>query len=188
MARNDDEESRAGRAAAHVGRASHGKGGGHAAPGQSRAAVAGANAARGVRGQPTNRASFVARQAANAGSWETASVLVEQDDDDMTHPLYQGMKFKDYEFQEYPKMVYLDSPDGTRERATDISLVKQVEDEDEEATVLAGRAVVRESEERPRLIKVAEVKGVVIDKRWGLDKMRDAIIKAGFDPELDPFS
>jgi hypothetical protein len=158
---DDDEETRGGRVASHA------RGGGHSAPQMSRAAVKGANIARGAN--PVSRASFVARQAANAGSWETPSVLIEEDDD-MTHPLYQGMKFKDYEYNEFPKAI------GD----------KLAMNEDEEKVILAGRPLLREPEERVRLIAVAEVKGVTIDKRWNIEKIVKAIEDAGYDPTLDP--
>lgn len=80
-----------------------------------------------------------------------------------------------YDYQEYPKFV-------TRE--DDETMI--VRSEDEELTFLSGSKVVRDADERARLIKVAAVKGVTIDKRWALPKIIKAISGAGFDPALDP--
>lgn len=81
-----------------------------------------------------------------------------------------------YVYQEYPKWVH---PEGKP------PLI--VRDADEEATAMGGDPVVREADERKRLLAVAEVKGVKVDRRWSLDNLKAAIIGAGFDPTLDPF-
>lgn len=82
-----------------------------------------------------------------------------------------------YEYQEYPKWVH---PEGKP------SLI--VQSYDEEQAALGGDPVVREADEKVRLLKVGEVKGVKIDKRWSVENMRAAIIGAGFDPDLNPFA
>jgi hypothetical protein len=102
------------------------------------------------------------------------------------HPVYARMDFPAYEFTEYPKMVY---PGGMKSNGlgqTEPGVI--VNDADEEAIAMAGHAVVREEDERARLLKVAEVKGVTVDKRWGVDRLTAAIKDAGFDAAMDPFS
>lgn len=89
---------------------------------------------------------------------------------------YANMKFPDYEFQEYPKHVPTEGGKG----------FVVVNDEAEEKALSEGETIIREPEERARLIKVAEIKGVTIDKRWSLDRIRSAISGAGYDPELNP--
>jgi hypothetical protein len=62
-----------------------------------------------------------------------------------------------------------------------------VNNEAEEREALStGEAPVREGDELARLQKVAEIKGVTFDKRWGAPKLIKAITDAGFDPTLDP--
>lgn len=90
------------------------------------------------------------------------------------------------DWQEYPMMIYPDSPDGSHAQSKSRKGVI-VNSEAERDTLLGGQALLREPEERTRLIKVAEVKGVQIDKRWGLDRITAAIVDAGFDPDLNPF-
>lgn len=163
-----------GRHAAHVARNSHGRGGGHAAPDHHQVAIRAANRVRGhTQAHPpptTTTANFIVRQATRAGAWTDAASALIEDDDDMTHPLYVGLKFPDYEFREYPKWV-----EGVI-----------VNDEDEEARVLDGKKLLREPDERVRMLAICDVKKIIIDKRWGLDKIRKAIIAAGEDPEFDP--
>ncbi len=81
---------------------------------------------------------------------------------------------KPYEFVEYPKHVTIDGK------------VIVCNDEDEEAQALASGKVVREEDERARMIAVADLYEIKVDKRWGLDKMAKAIRDAGHDPEHDP--
>lgn len=91
-------------------------------------------------------------------------------------------------FDEFPKHVYPDSPDGTWENSESRKGFVTVYSEEEEDRVLAGKPVVREHEERARLLKVAEVKDVQVDKRWKVERIRQAIADAGHDPELNPFA
>lgn len=93
------------------------------------------------------------------------------------YTVFDNMKFAPYEFQEYPKHVY---PNGS---AGDYVEVRSAE---EEAKVMAGGSFVREDEEHDRLVQVATIKGVKVDKRWGNDRLRKEISAAGFDPDLDP--
>jgi len=84
-----------------------------------------------------------------------------------------------YQFQEYPKAVY---PDHTKPKHYVI-----VHNADEERTVLGNEEVIDEEAERKRLLAVADVKKVAVDKRWGPARLAKAIEDAGFDPTLDPF-
>lgn len=91
------------------------------------------------------------------------------------------------EFHEYPKHVYPDSPDGSYEHATNRKNYVNVFSEKEEAEALNGRPVIREQDERKRLVEVARVKEVPVDGRWKLDRLRQTIADAGHDPDLNPF-
>lgn len=90
--------------------------------------------------------------------------------------VFDHMQFAPYEFREFPKAV---SKDG-----------KQiiVNDAEEEAAVTGGGALVRGEDERARLVKLAEVSGVQIDKRWGLDRIRSCLTAQGVDHTTDPDS
>lgn len=79
------------------------------------------------------------------------------------------------EYFEYPKWVT--KPSGEQ---------VLVNDGDEEATALAGDNVVRDADEKARLLKVGQVKGVDLDGRWSAARMAEAITAAGFDPTLNP--
>ncbi len=102
---------------------------------------------------------------------------------------YQKLNFPDYEYREYPKMVYPGSPDGKPvtnglgQSEPGITVLNA----EEEASVMATKAPpVRESDERDRLQMICEVKQVKYDKRWGNDKLVAAIVEAGEDPDFDP--
>lgn len=81
-------------------------------------------------------------------------------------------------YQEYPKHIYPDP-----ERPTHYVVVRS---EEEEAQAMGGEAIVRDEDERKRLLAVGEVKGVQIDGRWSVARMRKAVTDAGHDPDLDP--
>lgn len=84
-----------------------------------------------------------------------------------------------YQYQEYPKHVYPD-PENIKSYVI-------VNDANEEQQVLGGEEVIDEEDERERLLAVASVKKVPVDKRWGPAKLSKAIETAGFDPTLNPF-
>lgn len=84
------------------------------------------------------------------------------------------------EFQEYPKHVY---PDLSEPKKYVV-----VHSEEQEHAALGGQPVVQEDDERKRLLALAEVKDVKIDKRWSIPKMAKAIDDAGFDSTLNPFA
>jgi hypothetical protein len=84
-----------------------------------------------------------------------------------------------YQFQEYPKHVY-PNPDKPK-----YCIV--VYDADQERAALGHEEVIDDEVERKRLLAVASVKKVAVDKRWGPAKLSKAIEDAGFDPTLDPF-
>lgn len=104
-----------------------------------------------------------------------------------THTVYDNMVFPDREYVEYPKAIYLDSPDGSYAKATDRTNTVTVYDEAEEREALETRKeIVREEDEKARLVLLAETKGVKHDKRWGIDRLRSVIAGAGHDPDFDP--
>jgi ribosomal protein L15 len=84
-----------------------------------------------------------------------------------------------YQFQEYPKHVY-PNPHKLKEYVV-------VNSEDEERLALRGEEIVREDEERKRLVTLAEVNHVQVDKRWGIHKLTKALDDAGFDSSANPF-
>jgi hypothetical protein len=94
------------------------------------------------------------------------------------HNHYPTMEFPDYEFREYPMMVY---PEGNHRGAG--VLVRSDEERDH---AMGGHKVVRDEDRHARLVKVAHVKGVKVDKRWNSDRIAAAITDAGHDPDLDP--
>ncbi len=94
-----------------------------------------------------------------------------------TYTVYDTMKFPDYNYMEYPKHVYPNGPDKP---------FVEVRSAEEEREAMSSGVVVREDDEQARLVEVATIKGVKIDKRWGVKRLRDVIADAGFDPDLDP--
>lgn len=84
-----------------------------------------------------------------------------------------------YQYQEYPKHIYNDpkNPKG-------YVLVNSAE---EEQVALGGEEVINEEDERTRLLTLASVNKVPVDKRWGPAKITKAIEDAGFDPTANPF-
>ncbi len=103
---------------------------------------------------------------------------------------YENFKFPDYEYREYPKTVYPDSPNGKplingQGQATSKGIT--VLNAEEEAAVMASKVLpVREEDDKARLHAVCEVRGVKYDKRWGNERLREEITAAGHDPEFDP--
>lgn len=91
-------------------------------------------------------------------------------------PILEDPDYMAYVYHEYPKAVT--RPDGK---------VVRCENEAEEEIAMQGEAIIREVDERKRLIKLAEVKGVTVDGRWSLARMETALTEAGFDANLDPF-
>lgn len=91
-------------------------------------------------------------------------------------------------WHEFPKWVWPDSPDGSYGESPSKKGQVLVQNQAEEAAVLGGKPVVREADERARLLKVAEVKGVTVDGRWSLKRLAEAIEAQGFDPGLNPFA
>lgn len=117
------------------------------------------------------------------------------------HPRYANMEWPEYEYREYPKMVYPGAknpakPYDAKGRPLRGILVK---DEAEEAEVMGEPAPQQEREperetgrlvptgsanverlktpedEKAELIERAGVLGVQIDKRWSIAKIQDAI-------------
>ena len=84
-----------------------------------------------------------------------------------------------YQFFEYPKHVY---PHADRPKHYVV-----VNSPEEEREALGGEEVVNDEDERHRLLTVASVNKVPVDKRWGPAKITKAIEDAGFDPTANPF-
>ena len=84
-----------------------------------------------------------------------------------------------YQFYEYPKHVYPHA-----DRPKHYVLVNNAEEERE---ALGGEEVISEEDERTRLLTLASVNKVPVDKRWGPAKITKAIEDAGFDPTANPF-
>lgn len=102
---------------------------------------------------------------------------------------YQKLNFPDYEYREFPKVVYPDGVDGkpktngTGQAESGITVLNA----EEEAAVMASKAPpVRASDELERLQAICEVKGIKYDKRWGHDRLVTTIEEAGEDPTFDP--
>lgn len=159
--------------AQQVARVSHASGGGHHAPAQAP-----------LRGQMAQRYWAVDEDHKRKGSDLPTNVPRE-------HPNYARMEFPEYEFREFPKMLYPSNADDPFTPVYTKGVPCEgiiVNDEEEQMAVLATLAPpVREADERKRLIALAEVDGVTIDKRWSLAKITAAIEGAGFDPTANPF-
>ena len=84
-----------------------------------------------------------------------------------------------YQYQEYPKHIYND-PKNPKAFIV-------VRSADEEHKALKNEEIIDEDVERKRLLAIAAVKILQVDKRWGPAKLTKAIEDAGFDPTLDPF-
>lgn len=84
-----------------------------------------------------------------------------------------------YQYQEYPKHVY-PTPGNHKHYVV-------VNSAEEEHAAVGGEEVVNDEDERHRLLTVASVNKVVVDKRWGPAKIIKAIEAAGFDPTANPF-
>lgn len=121
------------------------------------------------------------------------------------HPRYENTEWEDYEFREYPMMVYVDrrtkkvlkvptdhpnwdpgNPKSKRWVEDEVTvnsdeelkaLRATVEGGGELSTVTAGGAtrMTNPEDARQALIAEAEVLGVQVDKRWGADKLQAAI-------------
>ena len=85
-----------------------------------------------------------------------------------------------YQYVEYPKHVY-PHPDNPKH----FVVVRSAE---EERLALGHEEIPDEDAEHKRLLAVASVKNLKVDKRWGPAKLTKAIEDAGFDPTLDPFN
>ncbi len=101
------------------------------------------------------------------------------------HPRYANMEFVDNGYMEYPKMVYPAGIDPTVPakmikplRAGQKAKVNQgvvVNNQDEEKLVMEGGFIQREGDEKAELLQRAAILGVQVDKRWGVEKIREKI-------------
>jgi len=113
------------------------------------------------------------------------------------HPRYASMDFGDYEFHEFPMMVYPGANDPRKPYGADGKPLKGivVQSEEERDQVLglgayaekappemvadSGKERLRTPEDdRLELIAKAEALGVQIDKRWGAARLEEAISQA----------
>lgn len=117
------------------------------------------------------------------------------------HPLYENADWDDYEFREFPMMIYPgaknprvpeywsaedDIPRG--KRAGELKFVGVTVENDEELDRVLGGAktltqgnvtrVETEEDERLGLIVKAGQMGVQVDKRWGVSRLKAAIDEA----------
>lgn len=84
-----------------------------------------------------------------------------------------------YQYCEYPKHIY-PNPDNNKHYIV-------VNSSDEEQLALGGDEIINEDDERVRLLTLASVNKVPVDRRWGPGKIIKAIEDAGFDPTANPF-
>lgn len=109
------------------------------------------------------------------------------------HPRYADMEFPEYEWQEFPRMVYPGAPDQKKpydkkgrplkgvivnDDAEMAAALGTVEDAPEPEFVPAAGGAERlktAEDEKAELLEEAEVLGVQVDKRWGVAKIQDAI-------------
>ncbi len=117
------------------------------------------------------------------------------------HPRYASMDFPDYEYQEFPRMIYPGAADQKKPYGKDGKPLKGiiVHNEDEERIAL-GLPTEPDPEEAPRarpvlvetgspgisrletpedqkaaLLQEADVLGLTVDKRWSIARLQDAI-------------
>lgn len=83
-----------------------------------------------------------------------------------------------YVFHEYPKHVFPNGPDMP---------FVNVRSADEEAEVMSAGRIIPEADERQRLLSLAEEKGLKVDARWKLERIRAAISNAGYDTDRNAF-
>lgn len=107
------------------------------------------------------------------------------------HPRYTNFEWPDYEFREFPMMVYPGAPDQKKPYGRDGKPLKGVlvNDEAEYAQVMgdggtaatvetsaSGVSRVRtEADQKAALVEEAETLGVTFDKRWSVARIQDAI-------------
>lgn len=95
--------------------------------------------------------------------------------------LYPRMNFPLYEFVQFPEWVT--APDGWEpsgkeeiDRSEPGKVKVLVHDEDQKRRVLDGGVLDgAEPDEKAALMAMAERKGIVVDKRWSLDTLRQKV-------------
>lgn len=87
----------------------------------------------------------------------------------------RGGDVSDYVFHEFPKHVTIDG-----------KLFVCNSEAEEDAARCTGQ-VVRDEDERKRLMALAGIKNVQVDGRWSVAKMSKAIADANHDPSANPF-
>ena len=106
------------------------------------------------------------------------------------HPRYALTEWPEYEFQEFPMMVYPGSADPMKpeyvpEKPGTLKYPGvTVENQDELDKILGGAKVMKdgdrlravsEEDERAELLQQAQHLGVSVDKRWSTARIQDAI-------------
>lgn len=106
------------------------------------------------------------------------------------HPRYSAMaeSWPDYEYREYPLMVYPGAKDQAKPydakgRPLKGIVVNNDEERDEALGATAPETVQEggvtrlktEADDHAELLAQAEVMGVKVDKRWGVARLQDAI-------------
>ncbi len=109
------------------------------------------------------------------------------------HPRYANTEFDDYEFREFPMMVYPGAADQKKPYGKDgkplAGIIVNNEDEYRQALNPEGEAtetVVEKGQTRLKtpedarkeLLEAAEVAGVQVDKKWSAARIQDAIDSA----------
>lgn len=95
--------------------------------------------------------------------------------------LYPHIQFPGYEFVQFPEWVV--APEGwqptgaeTLDKSDPGKVKVLVHDEDEKRRVLEGVAPVSgETDEKTELLALADRKGIIVDKRWSLETLRQKV-------------
>lgn len=108
------------------------------------------------------------------------------------HPRYENMEWREWEYKEYPMMLYPGAEDPRKpEYHTDPRTKRPglkypgviVRSDEELDKVLTGAAefdavsgeLLTEEDERKALISECELHGIKIDRRWNSDKLQKAL-------------
>lgn len=95
----------------------------------------------------------------------------------MQHPapnMYPHINFEPYRFVQFPEWVM---PPNPKLDARGQPIAVLCHDEEEKSAVLGGSQMTpREADEKTSLYAIAEEKGIVVDKRWGVDTLRSKVL------------
>lgn len=115
------------------------------------------------------------------------------------HPRYENMEWPDWEYIEFPMMIY---PGAADPRVPEYHINKKgrrvmtypgviVHSDEELDGVLKGEIeldavtgeILTEEDTRKALIRECEIQGLLVDKRWGIPKLQAALDEAAKGPE-----